>query len=159
MPYKPNQIDEEERSKLYNLMWVASAASALNLANAFLGADNIIVGLAWGFTMTGLFLAAFGSYADEFMRGRLEIAMRFAMGFLVLFLFANWIVNVADIAHSAGYALASEETQTGASQFIVFWTDAQTLTAFTAFVFYAGYGFAVVRERWDGLPFFTGEAS
>ena len=112
MAYKPNQIGEEERAKHYNLMWLASGASMLNFANAFIGADSIIVAFAWGFTMSGLFLAAFGSYADEFMRGRLEMAMRFAMGFLVIYLFANWIVNIADIAHSAGYALTAGEAPT-----------------------------------------------
>ena len=147
MPYKPNQIGETERAKHFNLMWVASAASVLNFANAFIGADNIIAALTWGFTMTGLFLAAFGSYADEFMRSRLEIAMRFAMGLLVLYLFANWIVNIADIAHSAGYAMAAGEAPTGDRQFAQFWTDAQTIAASIALAFYAGYGFAVLRER------------
>ena len=147
MAYKPNQIGEEERAKHYNYMWVASAASVLNVANAFIGAQNIIFGIAWGFTMGGLFLAAFGSYADEFMRGRLEIAMRFAMGFLVTYLFANWIFNVFDIAHSAGYALGAEETPTGSPNVTRFITDAQTLAASTAVVFYAGYAFAVLREN------------
>lgn len=149
MPYKPNQIGEEERAKHYNLMWLASAASVMNFTNAFIGADSIIVAFAWAFTMAGLFLAAFGSYADEFMRARLEIAMRFAMGFLVIYLFANWIVNIADIAHSAGYALAAGEPPTGSTRFTRFWTDAQTVTSFIALAFYAGYGFAVLREKAD----------
>lgn len=149
MPYQPNQIGEEERAKHYNLMWLASAASVMNFANAFIGADGIIVAFAWSFTISGLFLAAFGSYADEFMRSRLEIAMRFAMGFLVIYLFANWIVNIADIAHSAGYALAAGETPTGSRRFTRFWTDAQTIASFIALSFYAGYAFAVLRESYD----------
>lgn len=147
MPYKPNQIGEEERSSAYNAMWWSAASSVISLGNAFLGESGLVFALAWGFTIGGLILAAYGAQADEFLRGRLEIAMRFAMGTLAVYLFANWIVNVTDIAHSAGYALASEETPTGPTGFNLFWTDAQTLACVIAFAFYAGYAFAVIRER------------
>ena len=147
MPYKPNQVSEEDRSQSYNTMWWAAGSSILSLGNAFFGESGLVFALAWGFTLSGLILAVYSAQTDEFLRGRLEIAMRFAIGALALYLFANWIVNVADIAHSAGYALTSEETQSGSPSFNMFWTDAQTLACAIAFSFYAGYAFAVLRER------------
>jgi len=151
MPYKPNQVGETERSNSYRYMWGASAGSVVSFANAFLGYDNILFAIAWGFTIGGLLIAAIGTQADEFLRARLEVAMRFAVGALALYLFANWIVNIADVAHSAGYALSSEETLSSTGYFPQYWTDAQTLASFAALAFYAGYGFAVLRE----MPWFA----
>jgi len=146
MPYKPNQIGEEERSSAYKYIWPACVSSLVSFANAFMGYDNILVAIAWGFTIGGLGIAAYGANTDEFLRSRLEVAMRFAIGTLAVYLFANWLINVADIAHSAGYALTSEETPSGTPKFAQFWTDAQTLASFITVAFFAGYVFAVLRE-------------
>ena len=149
MPYKPNQIGEEERSNAYKYMWPACVSSLVNFANAFMGYENILFAIACGFTIGGLLLAAYGAQADEFLRARLEVAMRFAIGTLAVYLFANWLINVADIAHSAGYALTSAETPSGAPKFAQFWTDAQTLASLIAVAFYAGYAWAVVKESFN----------
>jgi hypothetical protein len=146
MPYKPNQVGEEERSRAYPYMWFAAAASPLNLACVIHGVQFGIYGVIWGLTSGGLILAAFGYGADEFLRARLETAMRFVVGAIAIYLAAAWFFNIADLAHSAGYAPTGEESEVLDGIVGAFATDALFVSSVLAVIFYAGYVFAVVRQ-------------
>ncbi|MDJ0641954.1 MAG: hypothetical protein QNJ15_03975 [Erythrobacter sp.] len=150
MPYDPKAVTEEERSNAYRAIWIGVIGAPIHLANAFLGYDFLLFALAWGATMTGLVLASFSYTTDEYMRGRLETSMRFAIGALTLYLFAAWILNVADIAHSAGYALATSEAASTEAESAAFLTDAQTLASIIAAAFYVGYVYEWAKDRFGG---------
>lgn len=146
MAYRPNQIDEHDRSRSYTYMWFAVASSPINLICVLYGVQFWVFGIVWGFTMGGLVLAAIGPSNDEFMQSRLEFAMRFVVGAVALYLALGFIINTGDIAHSAGYALAAEEAKEPTGLVGVFWTDALTLASVLSVIFYAGYVVAVWRE-------------
>ncbi len=147
MPYKPNQFGETERSRAYGYTWAAAASSPFSLAFVLMGADFWLYGALWGLSMGGILLAAIGDNSDEFYRSRANVGMRFVMGAMGLYLFVAWLMNIFDLAHSAGYALASGESAANTGLLGLFWTDALTLGAVLSVVYYAGYTFAVLRER------------
>jgi membrane protein implicated in regulation of membrane protease activity len=84
--------------------------------------------------------------SDEFYRSRVNVGTRFVMGGIGLYLFAAWLMNIFDLAHSAGYVLASGESAADTGLVGLFWTDALTLASVLSVLFYAGYTFAVIRE-------------
>jgi hypothetical protein len=147
MAYKPNQFGEEERSRAYGYTWIAAASSPFNLAFVLTGADFWLYGTLWGLTMGGMLLAAIGDSSDEFYRSRVNVGTRFVMGGIGLYLFAAWLMNIFDLAHSAGYVLASGESAADTGLVGLFWTDALTLASVLSVLFYAGYTFAVIREQ------------
>jgi hypothetical protein len=80
--------------------------------------------------------------SDEFYRSRVNVGTRFVMGGIGLYLFAAWLMNIFDLAHSAGYVLASGESAADTGLVGLFWTDALTLASVLSVLFYAGYTFA-----------------
>lgn len=146
MPYVPNTPDTAQRGMVYTSIWVSAAASVITFANAFLGWSNFFLALAFGASVGGLIVAAMASNTDEFFQSRCHIGLRWLVAGLAVYLFVLFLLNIGDVAYSAGQRLSYPEGATQNTTTAQLLVDARVLGSGLALLFYAGYAVAVLRE-------------
>lgn len=150
MPYDPQAIDQSDRERSYYMVWAGAACSLLTFANAFLGWDNLLTALALGGAVGGLLIGVLAYRTDDYFRSMADVGLRWAVFVIAFYLLAAFLLEVMDIAYSAGAALSNPEGEPETRHFALFWTDARTLAAATAVAFHAGYAFAWAKNRMEG---------
>lgn len=150
MPYDPHAIDQDQRENSYRLVWFSAAGAVANVAFAFTDWQNIAVSLAIGLTVVGLVNAAYSSRTDDYFAAMCANGTRWLLMGLSAYIFALFILNIADISYSAGFALANPEATASGGNAAMLFNDARLLASGLALLFYAGYAQAWLRNKREG---------
>ena len=150
MPFDPQAPTEEDRSRAFTATWVGLAGSVLMIVGTIFGLDNIVFSLALGAAVGGLIIAAFQGHADDYFRSLSSVGTRWIAAALAIYLFVAFLIQLADVAYSAGFAASSgqEPESRYASWAYVF--DGPLVAASLALVYHAGFAFAWLRDRLGG---------
>jgi hypothetical protein len=150
MPYNPQAIGESDRSNQYRMMWVGAGGALFSFANLFVGMDNVLSAMAYGAMAGGPLSVAFGSRADEYLRSLMDTGLRWMSAVLGGYLMVLFVLASGDVANRWGYALGSGESRapSGVTELIAM--DGLLVAFSLSLVFYAGYAFQWVRDRFDG---------
>ncbi len=154
MPFDPQAPSEQDRSRTHALIWFGAACALLSLVNRFLGMDNMMAVIAYGGTAGGLLQAALSRASDEYLRGLYNVGWR-AMGTgVALYLMALFVFAGGDLSRQAGHwASSGTKPSDGVFDISGFLVDPISLCVILAILFYAGFAFAWLRDR------FTTESS
>ena len=151
MPFDPRAPTEEDRSRAYTATWVGLAGSLVTIAGVFLGWDNLVFSIAFGAAAGGLIIAAFQGHADDYFRSLSAVGLRWVAAALALYLFFAFLTQIADLSYSVGFAASSGRSPASSYAGWSYVFDGFLVGAVLAFIYYAGFAFAWLRDHRGGI--------
>ena len=148
MAFDPQSPSELDRSRAHAIVWSGSACALLTFANLFVGMNNMLVVLAYGGAAGGMLHAALSRSTDEHVARLCTTGWRTMGAGLGIYLVAAFIMANGQFANSAGYWLSSG-TMPPSRQLISDpgLQEPMVLAVLLATLFYAGFAFAWLRDR------------
>lgn len=147
MPYTPNTVDQHDRERQYLYIWFGAACSVITFANAFIGSDFFLFAWALGGAVGGLLAGILAHRTDDYFQSLAYTGLRWAAAAIAAYLLVAFMLDILDVAYSAGYALSNPDGEPEKTGYTLFLTDARTLASFAALAFHAGYAFAWAKDR------------
>jgi len=105
MPFDPTAPSDEERTNIFWIVWIGSAANAVLLASYLfeLGITPPFLGL----TGAMIFVSMFSNRYDDYYAALRSSGMRWGMGVIALYLFASAMLSLLGGSYSVGVWAAS----------------------------------------------------
>ena len=150
MPFDPQAPTEEDRSRAFTATFVGLAGSVVTTVGAVFGWDNIVFTLALGAAIGGLIIAAFHGHSDDYFRSLSSVGTRWLAAALAIYLFCAFLIQLADLAYSIGFAASSGQVPESGYGSWTYLLDGPLVAAFLALVYHAGFAFAWLRDQLGG---------
>ncbi|MEL7706833.1 hypothetical protein AAG593_08035 [Citromicrobium bathyomarinum] len=148
VPYDPNALTAEGRSFQFTIMWLGLVTTIACLIQYFLFPDLLWLNIGYGIMMGALGNAVFSYGSDDYFRAQCYVGMSWSIAVLALYLLVLTILRVSDIAFVSGYrAVADGEVERIPMTAAGYANDASLLAMLLALAFYAGFAFAMLRDR------------
>lgn len=149
MPYKPYTPTEVDRSFAYKYAWAGAAGSVISLALYLFGIDGIVTAWTLGAAVGGLLASKFNRRIDDYYVSLCSTGERWVVVALGSYLLCGWFIWTIDWSLPAGLGFLAQEQVPRLNRAPSLFFDGMLAAHVLVLIFYAGYTFHWVRDRFD----------
>ena len=147
MPFDPLAPTETERSNAYKGIWIGALCAIVTLPLFLMGFDGVAAAIPFGGNVGVLLASTITGRTDDYFRSLCATGHRWVVFALSIYMLAAWLAQIADLSHAAGSALSTGSFNGSTSVPIALIFDAYLFAIILSLIFYAGYGFAWLRDH------------
>ncbi|PKP98683.1 MAG: hypothetical protein CVT76_01905 [Alphaproteobacteria bacterium HGW-Alphaproteobacteria-15] len=112
-----------------------------------MGFDGVAAAIPFGGNVGVLLASTITGRTDDYFRSLCATGHRWVVFALSIYMLAAWLAQIADLSHAAGSALSTGSFNGSTSVPIALIFDAYLFAIILSLIFYAGYGFAWLRDH------------
>lgn len=145
MAYDPTAPSQEEQSHAYVMPWIGLAANVVLLADYTIGVGQGVDTASLAITGAMIFVTVFAHRYDDYLNGLRNVALRWGMAVIALYLFAGAVMGFLNGGNILGYWAAAGDLPDLARGNPGFMADGYLLAILSGLAYHLGFAFARIR--------------